>query len=120
VGYALTSTMGATPYFSDTFFLDPQTKDEITSNPHVLLEQIAVKKDCRREGIGGILLRAVIKHVDGSFLSYVAKAPVDNSESSAFHERHGFVPIGTFRRDVFAGRKDYQSILYRFAHESDG
>jgi len=112
VGYALVSNRGAKPYLPDTQFPDQKLRDKMMSGPHILLEQIAVKVDCRREGIGGILLKAVLDRIDETLLSYVAISPVDNVESTAFHEHHGFMPVGTFRRDVFAGRNDYRSTLY--------
>lgn len=117
VGYALIAHEGAKPYLPDTVFPDQKLKERVTDGPHVLLEQIAVKSDCRREGIGGILLRAVRAMSRDDLLSYVANEPVDNVESTAFHESHGFMPVGTFTSDDFAGRKNYKSTLYMLGGE---
>lgn len=76
------------------------------------IEQLAVRKDYLRRGIGSILYKAVFnKHPNMLFYCFIVMKPFKNQASLDFHLKLGFKEAAWFRSAEFCGLKDYESTM---------
>ncbi|MCL2913626.1 GNAT family N-acetyltransferase [Shewanella corallii] len=114
-GYLIMDDFKDMEYGEDLNYLIEDEMASIKSQSTMIIEQIAVKKSHRGQGIAKHLINHAIHHCSSiNLVSFVAIAPHKNSPSINLHEKLGFVRIGKFSSDNFKSIENYQSILYSY------
>jgi ribosomal protein S18 acetylase RimI-like enzyme len=63
----------------------------------ILIEELVVEEGCRRQGIGGSLLRALLEQLPGLQCKEICLAVMpENNEAIRFYKRHGLIEEALF------------------------
>ena len=84
------------------------------------IDNVAVRPDCRRQGIASALLGAFIRFAQAHLAFLTLEVRASNAPAIALYEAHGFVREG-FRKNYYtAPREDAVIMTRRFGNDGDG
>ena len=92
---------------------------------HVVLDEgyidnVAVRPDCRRQGIASALLGAFIRFAQAHLAFLTLEVRASNAPAIALYEAHGFVREGLRKNYYTAPREDAVIMTRRFGNDGDG
>ncbi len=87
-------------------------KEKLLSDRHFYIQIVAAKPDCMGKGIARFMYRSLYDlFPEACFSTFIVSKPLSNDRSLGFHQKQGFIQIGTLKRDRFMEWKNYESIL---------
>ncbi|GAA0327686.1 hypothetical protein GCM10008967_17740 [Bacillus carboniphilus] len=112
VGYIELNSAFPVEVLGDLEGLSQEEQESILSNQYYI-EQVAIKEDQQRKGIGSYLYNQVLQTFpDRNFTAFVVSQPIRNDSSIRFHRKVGFKDAALFKKDQYAGMSPYESILF--------
>ena len=80
---------------------------------------LAVRQDCRRQGIGSLLLQEMVREAQKMRCEFVTlEVRVSNTPARNLYERFGFSCLGE-RRDYYAHPQENAAIYTRYLNEEE-
>lgn len=84
------------------------------------IDNVAVRPDCRRQGIASALLGAFIRFAQAHLAFLTLEVRASNAPAIALYEAHGFVQEGVRKNYYTAPREDAVIMTRRFGEPVDG
>ena len=84
------------------------------------IDNVAVRPDCRRQGIASALLGAFIRFAQAHLTFLTLEVRASNAPAIALYEAHGFVREGVRKNYYTAPREDAVIMTRRFGNDGDG
>ena len=84
------------------------------------IDNVAVRPDCRRQGIASALLGAFIRFAQAHLAFLTLEVRASNAPAIALYEAHGFVREGVRKNYYTAPREDAVIMTRRFGEPVDG
>jgi len=99
-------------FLNQVLWKDPSYKNKIARENNLYIQTVAVQPNCRGQGVAQFLYKSLYEKFSTSFFTtFVVAKPIENSRSLLFHEKQGFLPVGTVYYEQFLDLKNYESIL---------
>lgn len=113
VGFIELSTHFSNEIMQQLEWKDQQLREMILNYQHFYVEQIAIRKEFQRKGIGSFLYRTVLNLFPNAvFSAFVVNKPIKNNASIEFHMNHHFFEGAIYKTTNFYGFENYESILF--------
>ena len=99
-------------FLNQVLWKDTSYRTKITRDNNLYIQTVAVQPTCIGQGIGQFIYKSLYEEFSTSFFTtFVVSKPIENLRSLLFHEKQGFLQVGTVSHEQFLDMTNYESIF---------